>query len=144
MSTPRNAFDLDRFVRAQDEAATFERALAELRAGRKRSHWIWFVFPQIAGLGSSPTARRFALPDLAAARAYLAHPVLGQRLRAGTAELVALGDSDPVAVLGGIDAIKVRSSMTLFGAADPGEELFSTVLDQWYAGEPDQETVRRL
>jgi uncharacterized protein (DUF1810 family) len=135
---------LQRFVEAQDESGTYADALAELRAGRKRSHWMWFVFPQIAGLGQSPTAQYFAIADLEEARAYLAHPLLGPRLRDCAAALVALDGSDPVAVLGGIDAMKLRSSMTLFAHADPDEPLFATVLDRYYRGEEDHATLRLL
>jgi uncharacterized protein (DUF1810 family) len=135
---------LHRFVDAQDESGTYAGALAELRAGRKRGHWIWFVFPQIAGLGRSPTAQYYAIADLAEARAYLADRVLGPRLRECTAALVGLDGSDPVAVLGDIDAIKLRSSMTLFAHADPDEPLFGTVLDKYYAGEEDDATLALL
>jgi uncharacterized protein (DUF1810 family) len=135
---------LQRFVDAQDESGTYAGALAELRAGRKRSHWMWFVFPQIAGLGRSPTARYFAIKDLEEAQAYLAHPVLGPRLRDCAAALVALEGTDPVAVLGDIDAIKLRSSMTLFAHADPDMAVFATVLDRYYAGQEDASTLRLL
>jgi uncharacterized protein (DUF1810 family) len=134
--------DLQRFVGAQ--AGTYETALAELRAGGKRSHWMWFVFPQIAGLGRSPMAQRFAIASLEEARAYAAHPVLGPRLRECAAALTALPGGDPVAVMGGIDAIKLRSSMTLFLRAAPDEPLFRDVLDQYFGGEPDPETDRRI
>jgi uncharacterized protein (DUF1810 family) len=135
---------LQRFVDAQDESGTYAAALAELWTGRKRSHWMWFVFPQIAGLGRSPTAQHFAITDLAEARAYLAHPVLGPRLRDCAAALVGLDATDPVAVLGDIDAIKLRSSMTLFAHADPDEPLFAAVLDRYYAGEEDAATLTLL
>src|SRR3954454_21173711 len=105
-------FDPERFVAAQDEGGTYERALAELRAGRKASHWMWFVFPQIEGLGRSPTARAYAIFSLAEARAYLEHPLLGPRLRECADALLALDGDDPVAVMGSIDALKLRSSMT--------------------------------
>jgi uncharacterized protein (DUF1810 family) len=134
--------DLERFVEAQ--AGTYETALAELRAGSKRSHWMWFVFPQIAGLGRSPMAQRFAIASLAEARAYAAHPVLGPRVRECAAALTALPGSDPVAVMGGIDALKLRSSMTLFARAAPDEPVFEAVLAQYFGGEPDPETERRL
>lgn len=138
-------FHLQRFVDAQEDAAIYARALSELRAGRKRGHWIWFVFPQIAGLGSSPMSQAYAIRSLEEARAYLEHPVLGPRLRESTEALLA---ADPgasaEAILGGIDAIKVRSSMTLFARAAPEERLFTDVLDRFYAGEADPETERRL
>jgi uncharacterized protein (DUF1810 family) len=135
---------LQRFVDAQDESGTYSGALAELRAGRKRSHWMWFVFPQLAGLGRSPTAQYFAIADLDEARAYLAHPVLGPRLRDCAAALAEGDGSDPVAVLGDIDAVKLRSSMTLFAHADPDEPLFGAVLDRYYAGEEDAATLELL
>src|SRR5579885_2945306 len=109
-----DAFDLARFVDAQDRGATYATAVRELRAGRKRAHWMWFVFPQVAGLGHSPTARHYALSGVDEARAYLDHPVLGPRLRECAAALLALPGSDPVAVLGSVDSMKLRSSMTLF------------------------------
>lgn len=138
-------FHLQRFVDAQEDAAIYARALAELRAGRKQSHWIWFVFPQIAGLGSSPMSQAYAIRSLDEARAYLCHPLLGPRLHESTEALL---DAEPGAtaesILGGIDAIKVRSSMTLFSRAAPGKEIFKAVLDRFYGGEPDPETERRI
>ncbi len=136
--------DLERFVTAQDEHGTFDAALRELRGGRKTSHWMWFVFPQLAGLGRSPTAQRYALDGLDEARAYLDHPVLGPRLRAATAAVVELADRAPEDVLGAVDALKLRSSMTLFARAAPQEELFRRVLDQWWSGEPDPATTGLL
>jgi uncharacterized protein (DUF1810 family) len=139
---PRGVADLGRFVDAQ--GGIYEQALAELRAGRKRSHWMWFVFPQIAGLGRSPTAERYAISGLEEAQAYLAHPLLGPRLRECCRALLELPGSDPEEVLGGIDALKLRSSMTLFARADPAEALFTRVLEQWYGGRPDDATERIL
>jgi len=135
---------LQRFVDAQDDGGTYDRALAELRAGRKTSHWMWFVFPQVAGLGSSAMAQRYAVSGADEARAYLAHPVLAERLRECARALTALEGSDPVAVLGGIDAQKLRSSMTLFAAVAPDEPLFAAVLDQYFAGATDPGTTSRL
>ena len=135
---------LQRFVDAQDGGGTYAAALAELRAGRKRSHWMWFVFPQVAGLGRSPTAQHYAIGGLDEARAYLAHPVLGPRLRECAAALTGLDTRDPVAVLGGVDAQKLRSSMTLFAAAAPDEPVFGRVLDQYFAGARDDATLARL
>jgi uncharacterized protein (DUF1810 family) len=136
-------FDLDRFVRAQDQAGTYDQALAELTAGRKTSHWMWFVFPQIAGLGLSSMARRYAISGLPEARAYLAHPVLGPRLRECTRALVGQRGTAG-AIMGSIDATKLRSSMTLFIHADPDEPLFRAVLDQFFRGEQDEATTSRL
>lgn len=128
---------LDRFVDAQDADRSYERALGELRGGRKRGHWIWYVFPQLEGLGSSATARRYALRSLEEAQAYLRHPVLGPRLRACVAAVRSLPDPDPDRLLGSVDAMKLRSSMTLFHRADPAEPAFLDVLDRCYGGEPD-------
>ena len=136
--------DLERFVTAQDAGRTYERALAELRAGRKQGHWIWFVFPQVAGLGSSPTAQHYAIRSLAEARAYLAHPVLGERLRACAAAVAGLDSPSAEQVLGHVDAMKLRSCMTLFARADPDEPVFAQVIDQWYDGQPDAATDRIL
>ncbi len=136
--------DLERFVAAQDEGGTYERALEELRAGRKRTHWVWFVFPQVAGLGRSATAQHYALAGLDEARDYLAHPVLGPRLRAAAEVLAGLPTTQPAEVLGDVDAVKVRSSMTLFAAAAPDEPVFRTVLDRWYGGREDPATLSRL
>jgi uncharacterized protein (DUF1810 family) len=133
--------DLERFLDAQ--AGAYAGALAELRAGRKRGHWMWFVFPQLAGLGRSETARFYAVPDLAGARAYLAHPVLGPRLVEAAAALDGLDGHDPVAVLGPVDALKLRSSMTLFAAAG-GDPVFTRVLERYYGGQPDPATVELL
>lgn len=135
---------LDRFVAAQ--ARDFAVALAELERGRKTSHWIWYVFPQIAGLGRSDMAQRYAIADLAEARAYLAHPLLGGRLRAATTALLGhAGKRSAEAILGGIDAVKVRSSMTLFEAADSETDgLFAACLAAFYAGSRDPETLRRI
>jgi uncharacterized protein (DUF1810 family) len=135
-------FDLDRFVAAQE--GTYPAALAELRAGRKRSHWMWFVFPQIAGLGSSPAAQRYAISGLDEARAYLAHPVLGPRLIEASRALTSLDATDPVAVLGSIDALKLRSSMTLFAHAEPDQPVFAAVLAQYYGGTEDDATLARI
>ncbi len=137
-------FDLDRFVAAQDAGGTYDAALRELRAGRKTSHWMWFVFPQVAGLGRSSVAQHFAVSGLAEARAYLAHPVLGPRLVAAARALAELPGTDPVAVLGSVDAQKLRSSMTLFARADPGEQVFLDVLERYFAGAEDGATLARL
>ena len=132
------------FVEAQDAGGTYDAALSELRQGRKRSHWMWFVFPQLAGLGRSAMAQRYAIADLAQAQAYLAHPVLGPRLVECARALDGLGEADPVAVLGPLDAQKLRSSMTLFAAAAPDEPVFTRVLDRFFDGQPDDATTSRL
>jgi uncharacterized protein (DUF1810 family) len=135
--------DLERFVHAQDAGGTYERAVAELRDGRKVSHWMWFVFPQIAGLGHSAMAQAYAITDLAEARAYLAHPILGPRLLE-CAEIVA-GHSGRTAeqMFGSVDALKLRSSMTLFALADPEQPVFTAVLDAFFDG-PDPATEQRV
>lgn len=138
--------DVTRFVDAQDRGGSYEAALRELRAGRKTSHWMWWVFPQVADLGSSPTSQRFGVLGLEEARAYLAHPVLGSRLRECAEAMLAHGGSDAVAVLGPVDAMKLRSSMTLFAHAAEGEGTapFTAVLDRFFGGEEDPHTLARL
>ena len=137
-------FDLQRFVTAQDDGGTYAAALAELRRGRKSSHWMWFVLPQIAGLGHSPMSQRYAISSLEEARAYLAHPVLGPRLRE-CAEVVADSPASSAdALLGTVDATKLRSSMTLFGRAAPEESVFRRVLERYFGGDEDAETLGRL
>ena len=131
-------FDLERFVAAQD--GVYDGALAELRAGRKTGHWIWFVFPQVAGLGRSEMSRIYSIGSLAEARAYLAHPVLGPRLRESAAAVLATRGRSADEILGSIDAVKLRSSMTLFLRADPDEPAFRAVLDRLYDGRPDAAT----
>jgi uncharacterized protein (DUF1810 family) len=122
-------YDLDRFVTAQDAGGSYQDAVGELRNGRKTSHWMWYVFPQIAGLGQSPTSQFYAVSSIDEARAYLAHPVLGPRLRE---------------CAGGIDAMKLRSAMTLFHQADPSEAVFGQVLEQYFGGVGDLSTERLL
>ena len=139
-----DASGLQRFVDAQDAGGTYVAALGELRDGAKRSHWMWFVFPQIAGLGRSATAQHFALSCLAEARAYLAHPVLGPRLLECARVLTGLSGTSAVAVLGSVDAQKLRSSMTLFARAAPDEPVFAQVLEQWFGGVEDDATTSRL
>lgn len=133
---------LERFVTAQQ--AIYSDALGELAAGQKQSHWMWFIFPQIAGLGLSPTARHYAIADLVEARRYLAHPVLGPRLVACARALLGwAGQRSAEQVLGGVDALKCRSSATLFEAAD-GDAVFSLVLDAFYDGVRDPLTLEQL
>ena len=141
MSDP---YDLQRFVDAQDRGGTYDRALQELRDGRKTSHWMWFVFPQIAGLGRSPTAQRYAISSLDEARAYLAHPVLGPRLREAAQLAVAVPGRTASEVFGYPDDLKLRSSMTLFARAAPDDSVFTEVLDRYFGGDPDPRTVDLL
>ncbi|MDF2143559.1 DUF1810 domain-containing protein [Knoellia sp. p5-6-4] len=144
MSAP---FDLTRFVTAQEEGGRYASALRELRAGGKTGHWMWFVFPQVAGLGRSESARFYALSGLDEARAYLAHPTLGPRLVECADTLAGLPTHDPVAVLGTVDAMKLKSSMTLFAhAAETDEQRasFRAVLDRYFGGAEDPETLRRI
>lgn len=134
---------LDRFVDAQ--APLFDRALAEIRAGDKRSHWMWFIFPQLRGLGQSATARLYGIASLEEARAYLAHSLLGTRLRQCVSALQALPPAtDAQRVFGAIDAMKLRSSLTLFERAGPQEPLFGEALDRWHGGERDARTLAML
>ena len=137
-------YDLERFVGAQDSGGTYRAAVRELRAGRKRSHWMWFVFPQIAGLGHSPMSQRYAISSLDEARAYLAHPVLGPRLAECAAIVAGLRDRTAEQVLGPVDALKLRSSMTLFRHADPAQPVFGQVLGQFFGGIADPATEERL
>lgn len=137
-----SAFDLGRFLRAQE--ADYAQALAELRAGCKTSHWIWYVFPQLRDLGRSPRALFYGIGSRAEARAYLAHPILGARLRECVAAMNALATSDPVRVLGPIDAAKFRSCLTLFLAIAPDEPVLRAALDRFYRGVEDERTLEAL
>ena len=153
----RDPYRLERFVAAQDRGGTYERAVAELRAGAKVSHWMWFVFPQVAGLGLSAMAREFAISSAAEARAYLAHPVLGPRLRECARIVADTEGGTAERIFGPVDAMKLRSSMTLFAAADTpadgtadartgeaGQNVFRSVLAKHFGGEPDEATLARL
>jgi uncharacterized protein (DUF1810 family) len=144
MTVPDDRYDLERFVAAQDNDGTYDRAVAELRAGRKTTHWIWFVFPQIAGLGRSPMSKRYAIGSLDEAKAYLDHPVLGPRLVECAAIVAGLGGVTADDVLGGVDAQKLRSSMTLFARVAPNESVFAQVLARWFDGAADQATNKLL
>jgi len=137
-----DTFDLQRFVSAQEPVMAH--VLAELRAGAKRSHWMWFVFPQIAGLGSSATAQRYALRSLEEAKAYLAHPVLGERLRECVAIVVGLEGRSAREIFGWPDDLKLRSSMTLFSRAASDPAPFVAVLEKYFEGKPDDATLARL
>ena len=131
--------DLSRFHEAQ--RLHYATALAEIRAGRKRSHWIWYIFPQIAGLGYSSTSQFYAIRDLEEARAYLADPVLRARLLEISGALLGLKSSDPSAVMGWPDDLKLRSSMTLFELAEPDCPVFGAVLEKFFGGERDERTI---
>jgi uncharacterized protein (DUF1810 family) len=137
---PDASYDLERFVRAQ--AGTHEQALAELTRGRKQSHWMWFVFPQIAGLGMSDMSRRYAIADLGEARAYLAHSVLGPRLRACFEATLGVDGRTAHEIFGSPDDMKLRSSATLFAAVSEAGSIFQQVLDKYFDGRPDAATQR--
>jgi uncharacterized protein (DUF1810 family) len=133
---------LERFVEAQ--ASVWADALAEVRAGRKRTHWMWFVFPQLAGLGQSSMARHYAVRDLAEAREYLAHPVLGPRLHEITDAAISAPGASALAVFGAPDDLKLHSSATLFSLVSPPGSVFHRLLARWFDGEPDAATLRLL
>lgn len=142
--TDRDVNDLDHFVEAQDRDGAIERALAELHEGLKVTHWMWFVFPQLAGLGHSAMAQRFGLSGLGEARAYLAHPVLGPRLLSCCRALLSHHDRTALQVFGSTDAMKLRSSMTLFRVAEPDQPLFEQVLEHYFGGRADDRTEELL
>ena len=135
-------FNLARFLNAQENS--YATALNELRAGKKQSHWIWYVFPQIKGLGSSSNSEFYGLVSLAEARAYLNHPLLGQRLKEATAVLLVRRSQNITLVLGEIDALKFKSCLTLFSLADPFERLFTDALEYFFAGKLDEQTIELL
>ena|SRR5579859_2089062 len=137
-------YDLERFVTAQNASGTYDRAIRELRRGRKTSHWMWFVFPQIAGLGLSQMSRTYAISSLEEAKAYLRHPVLGPRLLecAGVVASAQAGTAQDI--FGDIDALKLHSSMTVFMRAEPNEAVFGKVLDRYFDGLADSATDERL
>lgn len=137
-----NSFDLERFRAAQ--ARDYDTALAELQAGEKRSHWIWYVFPQLRGLGLSANSNYYGIASLDEARAYVADPVLGSRLRECVVALLNLGVTDAAQVLGGVDALKLRSCLTLFRLANPEEPVFAHALERFFGGELDPRTVALL
>ena len=140
--TPTDPHDLQRFVAAQ--SGVYREALTELRAGAKFSHWMWFVFPQVAGLGSSPMARKYAIQSRAEAEAYVNHPILGPRLQECTQALLAVEGKTAEQVMGRPDDIKLKSSMTLFAAVAPADSPYRAVLEKYFAGEPDAATLRFL
>lgn len=135
-------YDLERFVSAQE--MTYPQALAELKVGRKHSHWIWYILPQLAVLGRSGMARRYGITGLEEARAYLKHPLLGQRLRECCAALLALEGLSAHQILGSPDDLKLRSCATLFARVDTAGSVFERVLDQYYGGEPDPVTLESV
>ena len=137
-------YDLSRFVTAQDSEGTYERAVQELRRGRKTTHWMWFVFPQLAGLGHSAMSVRYAISSLDEAQAYLEHPVLGPRILDCAAIVASSSATTAREIFGGIDTQKLRSSMTLFLRANPAQPLFQQVLDRYFDGHPDPATDQRL
>ena len=133
-------YDLERFVAAQASGDTYNRAVDELRTGRKTSHWMWYVFPQLRGLGTSSMSQRFAIASIGEARAYLSHPVLGPRLIECAAIIAGTHDRSAVQIFGSIDTLKLHSSMTLFARAAPTEAAFGQVLDRFFDGAPDTAT----
>jgi uncharacterized protein (DUF1810 family) len=137
-----DSFHLQRFVDAQDPV--YGRVSAELKSGRKQTHWMWFIFPQIAGLGHSPMAQRYAISSLAEAKAYLDHPILGPRLRECTGLVLAVEGRSAYEILGSPDDMKFRSCMTLFAHAGPREQMFRDALEKYFDGEEDALTVARL
>jgi uncharacterized protein (DUF1810 family) len=137
-------YDLERFVTAQDARGSYQRAVDELHRGHKTSHWMWFVFPQIAGLGQSATSKLYAISSLAEARAYLDHPQLGARLTQCANILTAHEVRSAEQIFGAVDAMKLRSSMTLFMHAAPEQPVFRQVIEQLFGGVPDSATEQRL
>jgi uncharacterized protein (DUF1810 family) len=135
-------YRLQRFVDAQ--ASCFAQVRSELAAGKKRTHWMWFIFPQLEGLGSSPMAQRFAISGIEEAKAYLAHPVLGDRLRDCTALVNAVSGRSVEDIFGYPDDLKFHSSVTLFASADPENKAFAEALTKYFKGVPDQATMHRL
>ena len=142
MHDSHDPYDLERFVRAQD--GTYEVALAEIRGGRKRSHWMWYVFPQCAGLGYSETSQHYAIRSVAEAQAYLAHPVLGSRLMECVEAVLKVPGRTASAIFGSPDDLKLRSCATLFAQVSPPESVFEQVLDRYFGGERDPRTLEWL
>ncbi|MGO9029030.1 MAG: DUF1810 domain-containing protein [Acidimicrobiales bacterium] len=144
MGSAGTPYDLERFVVAQDAGRTYDGAVTELRGGRKTGHWMWFVFPQIAGLGRSETSRRFALSSRQEAEAYRRHPVLGPRLVECAGIVADLEGRTAEQVFGAVDARKLHSSMTLFMRVDPDDPVFARVVDRYFDGRPDEATESRI
>lgn len=139
---PPDPYNLDRFVQAQ--ASDYERALGELRAGRKRTHWMWYILPQLQGLGSSQMSTFYGIKSVAEVRAYIAHPLLGRRLKECVAAMNALPGVSATQVLGDVDAAKFRSCLTLFSQVEGQQSLFGQALNRYYQGEPDRQTLALL
>jgi uncharacterized protein (DUF1810 family) len=140
--SPTDTFNLERFVSAQDRV--YQRVLSELRAGQKMSHWIWFIFPQVRGLGRSPISMAYAISSRDEARAYLQHPLLGPRLKECTQLLLQVEGRSALEIFGEPDDIKFRSSMTLFAQVSPEDEIFQRALQKYFSGVPDRLTLERL
>jgi uncharacterized protein (DUF1810 family) len=138
----QDPYNLQRFLDAQN--FVFDQVCSELRAGQKTGHWMWFIFPQIQGLGKSETARQFAITSLAEAEAYLAHPDLGPRLRECASLVASIKSSSAEEIFGGIDSLKLRSSMTLFARATPDNKIFLEVLEKYFGGASDERTLQLL
>jgi uncharacterized protein (DUF1810 family) len=135
-------YDLSRFLRAQE--GDYERALAEIRSGRKRTHWMWYVFPQFAGLGFSPTSQHYAIQSVEEAKAYLEHPVLGPRLRECAEAVLGVEGRSAAAIFGSPDDLKLRSCATLFASVSPRGSVFDRLLEKYHGGERDDKTLRLL
>jgi uncharacterized protein (DUF1810 family) len=137
-------YRLDRFIDAQNDSGEYQSVVSELQNGRKLGHWMWYIFPQVRGLGRSWMSHKYAIASLAEARAYLEHPLLGPRLLECTRLLLRIEDQRASDIFGSLDAMKLRSCMTLFSRADPRQATFRQVLDKYFQGAEDQETVRLL
>lgn len=135
-------YNLDRFIQAQEDS--YESALAEIKNGLKRTHWMWYIFPQLKGLGRSSTAKYFGIENLEEAKLYLEHPVLGMRIKEISEALLSLETNDPYKVMGGIDGLKLCSSMTLFAEIEGYDSIFGKVIDKYYNGNKDMNTIRIL
>lgn len=142
MANAGDPWGLQRFIDAQEEV--YEDALSEIKGGRKKNHWMWFIFPQLEGLGASETAQRYAIRNAGEAEAYLAHPILGARLRECVEAVLAVEGARAVDIFGSLNAVKLRSSATLFALVSPTGSPFHCLLSQCFGGEPDAKTLRRL
>lgn len=142
MKMPQDIYDLDRFIKVQER--TYDTALEEVSQGMKRSHWMWWIFPQVTGLGMTMTSQMYSIKSIEEARAFFAHPYLGRNLREISYRLLTLASNDAYEVFGSPDDLKLRSSMTLFAEAAPDEEVFGKVLDKFYGGKKDERTIAIL